>query len=295
MKGLLDKIRGRCEKTLRCLYLKRLRSKAKRTARCTPGVIQLGSFHIGYADLLSTYIEYKDIFLDQIYHFEAETRNPRVIDGGSCIGMSVLYFKSIYPASEIVCFEPDENIFKILRRKVEANQLGQVELIQAGLTKEGGIQYFLPDGSDGGKVVSEKDGAIAVKTVRLSEYLQKPVDFLKLNIEGQELAVLQEVEASGRMSNIKEIALEYHGFAGKKQELGDILNLLDRNGFRYLVHDFDAETTTANKPPFKIQPDTTWFCLVYAKRLSYTRFGEEILPFRQTPHKTHRNSIGIQR
>jgi hypothetical protein len=49
--------------------------------------------------------------------------------------------------------------------------------------------------------------------------------------------------------------------------LGDILNLLDRQGFCYLVHDFDAETCPTTKPPFRLTQETTWFCLVYARKI----------------------------
>jgi len=60
--------------------------------------------------------------------------------------------------------------------------------------------------------------------------------------------------------------LEYHGWPDGEQRLGDILNLLDRQGYSYLVHDFDAETCGASKPPFRLTSQTTWFCLVYARR-----------------------------
>ncbi len=96
------------------------------------------------------------------------------------------------------------------------------------------------------------------------------MEFLKLNIEGQELPVLREAEASGRLANVRQMVLEYHGWAGGKQVLGEILNLLDRNGFRYLIHDFDAQTNGATKPPFRWTPETQWFCLVYATRAPRT-------------------------
>jgi hypothetical protein len=102
---------------------------------------------------------------------------------------------------------------------------------------------------------------------RLSDYLDEPVDFLKLNIEGEELPVLQEAAASGKLRNVREMVLEYHGWPDGEQHLGDILNLLDRHGYRYLVHDFDAETCGTSKPPFHLTPETAWFCLVYARRL----------------------------
>ncbi|MCK8517533.1 FkbM family methyltransferase [Methanoculleus sp. 7T] len=180
--------------------------------------------------------------------------------------MSVLYFKYIYPEAKIICFEPDPEIFKILQHNLTTNNLDDVTLINAGLSKEGGILSFSSDNVDGGKIVESSQGNIKIRTVRLSEYLSEAVDFLKLNIEGQELPVLQEIEASGKLRNIREMVIEYHGWPDESQKLGELLTILDRNGFQYLIHDFDRETCSASKPPFRLSPQTTWFCLVYARR-----------------------------
>lgn len=79
--------------------------------------------------------------------------------------------------------------------------------------------------------------------------------------------MLQETADSGRLHNVRELVLEYHGWPHGEQRLGDILALLDRRGFRDLVHDFDAETCAASKPPIRLTPHTTWFCLVYTCRM----------------------------
>ncbi|MFQ5423423.1 MAG: FkbM family methyltransferase [Phycisphaerae bacterium] len=246
--------------------LLRLRRLANQTPRHAPGCVQLGTHLVHYTDALSLYMEYKDIFANTIYHFEALKDRPRIIDGGACVGMAALYFKSVYPEAEIVCFEPDEAACAALRQNVAENELTDIEIVQAGLAGESGRHAFLPDAADGGRIVASEEGATTIQTVRLSDYLENPVDFVKLNIEGQELNVLREVEASGRLGNVAELVLEYHGWAGGRQSLGAILDLLDRNGFRYLVHDFDAETCSASKPPFRLDKPRTWFCLVYARR-----------------------------
>src|SRR5437762_3374640 len=53
------------------------------------------------------YMQYKDEFIRRIYHFDAQTSDPLIIDGGSNIGVSILYFKKTYPRARIVGFEPD--------------------------------------------------------------------------------------------------------------------------------------------------------------------------------------------
>lgn len=247
------------------LSLARLRFRMYADPPCTSGVESCFGYTMRINDGPNFYIQYKDEFIKRIYHFEAARSNPLIIDGGSNIGMSILYFKSICPSARIIGFEPDPRIFQILQKNVSHNQLKDVTLFNAGLSAQAGTATFLPDGSAGGQLM-EGDG-MAVKVEQLSAYLNEPVDFLKLNIEGEELPVLQEAEASGKLSNIRELVLEYHGWPTGRQRLGDILNLLDRNRFRYLIHDFDVESCGASKPPFHLTPQIKWFCLVYAKRL----------------------------
>jgi FkbM family methyltransferase len=186
-----------------------------------------------------------------------------VIDGGSNIGMSLLFFKWIYPQSHVVCFEPDPKVLDILRENVVRNRLSDVTLVNAGLSGEAGTASFLPDGRDGGRVV-QSEGESRVQMERLSDYLTEPVDFLKLNIEGEELPVLREAADSGKLRNVRQMVVEYHGWAIGDQRLGDLLALLDGAGFRYLVHDFDEETSPSSKPPFRLTLRDNWFCLIYA-------------------------------
>jgi FkbM family methyltransferase len=183
-----------------------------------------------------------------------------VIDGGAYIGIASLYFKSVYPEARITAFEPDPEVHATLEQNIRQNDLTDVETVCAALAAREGSASFNPDGADGGRLTDE--GRQTVETVKLSDYLTEPVDFLKLNIEGFELDVLQEAEPA--VGNVHELVLEYHGWPGGEQRLGPILDLLDRNGFRYLVNHMDYETNGGVRPPFHIPNRTPWFALVYA-------------------------------
>jgi FkbM family methyltransferase len=213
------------------------------------------------------YVQLKDEFVRRIYHFEALRPQPLIIDGGSNMGVSILYFKHVYPEAKVIGFEPDPAVFRILRENVDRNHLEGVTLINAGLGKAKGKATFMTDGSAGGHL-DEGGKGITVPVERLSDYLDEAVDFLKLNIEGEELAVLREAEERGKLANLRELVLEYHGWGNGAQGLGPLLELLDRRGFRYLLHDFDHETCGASKPPFRLDRDTNWFCLIYARRVN---------------------------
>jgi len=238
----------------------------RRFVNVAPGsLVKYLDFELQITDGRSFFIQIKDEFVHGIYHFETANPRPVIIDGGSNIGVSILYFKRLYPNARIIGFEPDPEIFRILSNNIERNHLENVEVFELGLGDKEGATTFLADNSASGQF-GEGEHSINVRVATLSKYIDSPIDFLKLNIEGQELPVLQELEASGKLGIVRELVFEYHGWAGKEQRLGELLNLLSRNGFRYFVHDFDDETGYATKPPFRWRPETVWFCLVYAIR-----------------------------
>ncbi len=229
-------------------------------------VVKLGGFRVRITDGPNAYMQYKDVFVRGIYRFDSAKTNPLVIDGGGNMGISVLGFKQQHPSARVLSFEPDPAIAALLEENVRRNKLSSdVKVIRAGLAGEAGTVRFAPDGSAGGQI--DGSGTSSIEVVKLSDHLNEETDFLKLNIEGQELPVLQDLEKTGRLALVGRLVLEYHGWAGGQQVLGEILNLLDRNGFRYLVHDFDHETCTTTKPPFRYRPKAAWFCLVYGQRV----------------------------
>ena len=228
------------------------------------GFYKSNNLIIEYTDPLSFYYEYKDIFINQIYNFNSENDKPFIIDAGGCIGVSVLYFKLHYPKSKILVFEPDNSLYSVLKRNIVQNKLKDIELIKAGLGKNEGKYKFYSDGLDGGSIndINGSSTLVEVDIVRLSKYLTQPVDLLKMNIEGLESEVFEEIE--DKLYFFKEIIFEYHCFNNLPQSLGNILNILDRNGFRYVVTD----ATNAKVPiPFSLPSDYKYFNLVYAKKL----------------------------
>ncbi len=252
-------------KSLEAIRLSRL---LRKTSKKTPGsLVRCLNYTVCITDGPNFYMQFKDEFIRRIYDFQALREDPFIIDGGSNIGMSILYFKHRYPKARVIGFEPDPNLFRILQENVLRNRLKDVKLINSALGERPGMASFNSDGSAGGRLEESKNN-IAVRVECLSDYLKEKVDFVKLNIEGEELPVLQETANKGQLRNVREFVIEYHGWAGGKQSLGHLLNLLDQEGFRYLIHDFDPETCPTTKPPFRWTPETVWFCLIYARRIN---------------------------
>jgi hypothetical protein len=68
---------------------------------------------------------------------------------------------------------------------------------------------------------------------RLRDYLQEPIDMLKLDIEGSETEVL--MDCADLLINVANIGMEYHAFIDRPQELHIILRLLAQAGFRVYI------------------------------------------------------------
>lgn len=238
--------------------------KLKFLPRYQRGIINLKQYTVEYIDPLSSYYEYKDIFEKKIYHFYTNKKKPIIIDAGGYIGLSVLYFKSIYPQSQIIVFEPDSNIYRILNKNINNNNnLNNITSINAGLGKKNKIAKFYPDNADGGTMFNgDNMEATKIKIVKLSTYINKPIDLLKMNIEGSEGEVLKEIE--DKLHFVKEIIFEYHAFDNLPQNLGKILTILDKNSFRYLITNAVGKQITI---PFHLSKKYCYFNLIYAKQI----------------------------
>ena len=98
------------------------------------------------------------------------------------------------------------------------------------------------------RIVGDNVSEIEVRCRKLSEFLQEPIHFLKLDIEGSEDVVL--AEAGELLKNVQHVFCEYHHGAGLNTDrLGRILLLLDENGFDVQVgKSFSSQRGTERRP-----------------------------------------------
>lgn len=213
-----------------------------------------------------------EVFIDNGYRFEADTETPRILDCGSHIGLSVLYFKLIYPRAKITAFEPNPAVFQVLQANVAENGLTDVELIPAALSDQEGTVPFIVnrDGTRnwtwGSSIVPQtwhdptQNRIVQVPTVRLGPYIGEGVDLLKLDIEGLETAVL--VDAGEALTKVKEIILEFHGSsANPRNDLDTLLGVLRQYGFTYRIDQASVTVT-----PEEIERTDPFWLNIYARR-----------------------------
>ncbi len=133
------------------------------------------------------------------------TDGDRIADIGANIGNHAVFFSKRFPASEIVCFEPNEEAMFLLQRNLEENNCTNVvqDFIGYGLSDEPGdaISWRGGDNNLGGSRVVDLSHADMVKahpdkfhytklTTGDEVFLEGGVDFLKIDVEGHEIPCL---------------------------------------------------------------------------------------------------------
>ena len=191
---------------------------------------------------------FEEIFIGLEYYFKASGNKPIIIDGGSNIGMALLFFKKLYPNAEIIAFEPDKKTFIKLKENVEANHLKNVMLQNKAISDtEGTINFYYDPDKPGSLSMSTSKERLPkeceqVEATLLSNYIKEKVDFLKLDIEGAENLVIEELANQNKLKFINVLAIEYHHHIETRDDrLSMILKILEENGFGYQINSYLRE------------------------------------------------------
>ncbi len=250
---------------------RRILTRAGHEARYTPGRLPLLGFDLEYVDAVSLAPQWHDLFVRRTLDFRSNSHAPRVLDCGANVGLASLSIKQQYPGARITAFEPDEGICEVLRRNLSRNGAGDVEIVRAAVWREDGTIAFRHEGSDSGAIDAvggDTPGRVVeVPAVRLRRWIESDdVHLLKLDIEGAELDVLEDV--SDLLDRVRTIQVEVHDFAPDRRLLPRCLTLLERAGFTYALDDFGPANwrpSTHARGPFA-HAVPSWIILVRAWR-----------------------------
>jgi FkbM family methyltransferase len=203
--------------------------------RFTPGELRYdGERLIRYCDAPSFLSAFDEIFVNRIYDDPGLSEDGPLyfIDAGANIGLASLYWSLHYPGCEGVAFEPDGEIFKVLESNLKAWNAA-IRPVCAALSSSEGELEFISEGADAGRLADGDSGGakkVTVRAEKLSTYLDRPVDLLKLDVEGAELEVIREIVPA--LPIVKRIFVEAHSFCGQPQDYGELIHLLQDSGFR---------------------------------------------------------------
>jgi len=168
-----------------------------------------------------------------------------VMDVGANIGLHTLYMaKRILPAGRIYSFEPSKKIFSRLRRHVESSNLANISCYACALGPKRGETFFHEVESDTSRSFlcdSPSGERVQVRTLDdiTAENHLKRIDFVKLDVEGFELGVLQgsqQLLEHGRV-DVFQVEVDRNSLARNAADAGSIFSLLTSSNYIHAVWD----------------------------------------------------------
>lgn len=189
----------------------------------------------------------KDVYIGTPYRLPLMNA-ATIFDVGANCGFATLFFKAMYPEAVIVAVEPQARESACITEAIALNRLQDVHVHHCAVGPTSGVAEFITqeDNSVVSSTSEKRTGQgekLQVKVSKLSSLLPNwPIDILKLDIEGAEVAVLRELADAKALSpqKIRNIVMEYHRFdPAAMAALPGILSLLESSGYEYA---FDART-----------------------------------------------------
>lgn len=182
-----------------------------------------------------------EIFINKVYLFQNFKESPRILDFGSNLGLSIIFFKKYYPNSVVLGFEPDPAVFSLLEQNLKQYNVLNCQIFNKAIWDSNCKLDFYENDLLGGYVsgketMFEKDDfkkKITVEAIDASILFDQPVDFLKIDIEGSELIVLNKIK--NHLYNVENMFIEYHSLSDEVQTLNQILLIVSNAGFRYYI------------------------------------------------------------
>jgi FkbM family methyltransferase len=140
-----------------------------------------GFYDIKTLFLLKLFLKNGDVFLDI---------------GANIGSISFAARKIIGNDGKVICFEPGPLLFKSLSKSVLENKYLNFELFNYGCSNKEGFLHWIFDENNPGNALLSDRGDIKVEVVKLDKILSTTnrIDFLKIDVEGMELSVLQGAE-----------------------------------------------------------------------------------------------------
>ena len=250
-----------------------------------PNGLKLCTFPDGFrlyslTNYLETEFIYNEIVVNQEYmqHGLSLEGCNCIFDVGANIGVYTLFVKMRNPAVTVYSFEPIPEICDVLRKNIELHGVSDVEILNVAVGdkdhSEKQLVYYphaagnstaypeIQEEEKKQKALIEMFGEEKTKWFFESEKRTVPVrtlssiinanhitsvDFLKIDVEGEELAVLQGIEPEHHHF-IKQITIEVHN----EQIMKKVILRLDEMGFR-IVSDSGISSMLGTTNVFAVQ------------------------------------------
>lgn len=197
----------------------------------------------------------KEVFIDGLYNFSPATTKPiKIIDIGSNIGLASLDFLSRLNVSEMHLYEPMAPTMDWAKRNFKYNKTSHLNILEfntIGLSNKSekfNIEYsYKYNGSVGmsGLELDQKHD-IVIETMQLENVIDvfnklnfnDTYNILKIDCEGAEYGILNELIASQYLDKFSYVIIEWHNIGNGKQDIINILNKLTNFSFNFTHSDY---------------------------------------------------------
>jgi FkbM family methyltransferase len=186
---------------------------------------------------------FKEIFIKQEYRVDNLPTNPVIFDCGSNIGTSILYFKKIYPSAKIIGFEANPSVYQLLEKNILHQGLTDVAVFPIALyNQDTELTFFTSSKNENltGSILHKRGGerAIQVKAQKLSQFFApyEKVDVVKIDVEGAEWNILEDLVASQTLKKTQNYLIEYHlNIRGEQGDLSQFIKIFEDHGYGYSI------------------------------------------------------------
>jgi FkbM family methyltransferase len=162
-----------------------------------------------------------------------------IVDLGSHVGTTVLYWRQRFPDSEIVAVEPDPEAFERLSRNLGGDP--RTTLVNAAIaSRSGPIRFASSSHGWSSHLARDEEEAVDVPGLTFPELLDgttggRPIDLLKIDIEGAEWNVLDS-----DLSSVRTIVVETHDSSGEPAGDPALAQVAARERMHQVRTDWDA-------------------------------------------------------
>jgi FkbM family methyltransferase len=182
----------------------------------------------------------KETCLDRDYENGAAVQDSwTIIDIGAGLGDFTAYAAQRSPHGRVLAYEPFPESFALLQQNVALNDLQNVEAQPCAIAERPGSLSLNIGIGEAVQHSTTQAGvnAIEVQAITLQQVFDEHgldrCDFLKMDIEGGEYAILRGVDAD-LLKRVQRIALEYHDNTPAGQH-AELVRLLQSHGFQVQV------------------------------------------------------------
>lgn len=194
------------------------------------------------------------------------------IDIGANFGLYSVFISKKFPDSQVHSFEPVPETFKILSENIAHNRCGNTSINNLGLSFKNDVLKFTNDQYAGNHISFDESRSdlVSVNVITLDNYAREnaleKIDFIKCDVEGAELFVLQGAKDILERDHPLILIEIYDGWTQRfDYSAQDVVDYL--LGFGYKVKIIDSETKKIEDYPCHSAKGTD-FIFYYGEKIT---------------------------